>query len=42
MKKGKRYLECEKLVDKSKVYSAKDALEKIEKMQKAKFDKTDE
>ena len=32
MKKGKRYLECEKLVDKSKVYSAKEALETIEKM----------
>ena len=40
MKKGKRYLECEKLVDKSKVYSAKDALETIEKMPKAKFDET--
>ena len=40
MKKGKRYLECEKLVDKSKVYSAKEALETIEKMPKAKFDET--
>lgn len=40
MSKGKRYLECEKLVDKSKVYSAKEALETIEKMPKAKFDET--
>ena len=40
MNKGKRYLECEKLVDKSKVYSAKEALETIEKMPKAKFDET--
>ena len=29
MKKGKRYLECEKLVDKSKNYDAKEALELI-------------
>ena len=27
MSKGKRYLECEKLVDKSKVYNVKEALE---------------
>ena len=40
MKKGKRYLECEKLVDKTKNYDAKEALETICKMPKAKFDKT--
>ena len=40
MSKGKRYLECEKLVDKSKVYNVKEALETIEKMPKAKFDET--
>ncbi len=40
MKKGKRYLECEKLVDKSKKYDAKEALELIEKMPKTKFDET--
>ena len=40
MKKGKRYLECEKLVDKSKNYDAKEALEVIETMPKAKFDET--
>jgi len=40
MKKGKRYLECEKLVDKSKNYDAKEALELICKMPKPKFDET--
>ena len=40
MKKGKRYQECEKLVDSSKTYTAKEALELIEKMPKAKFDET--
>ena len=40
MKKGKRYQECEKLIDSSKTYSAKEALEVIEKMPKAKFDET--
>ena len=40
MKKGKRYLECEKLVDKSKNYNAKEALELICKMPKPKFDET--
>ena len=40
MKRGKRYLAGEQLVDKSKVYSAKEALETIEKMPKAKFDET--
>ena len=40
MKRGKRYLEAEKLIDKSKVYEAKEALELIEKMPKTKFDET--
>ena len=40
MKKGKRYLECEKLIDKSKNYDAKEALELICKMPKPKFDET--
>ena len=40
MKKGKRYLEAEKLVDKSKSYDAKEALETICKMPKPKFDET--
>ena len=40
MKKGKRYLEAEKLIDSSKDYSAKEALEIIEKFPKAKFDET--
>ena len=40
MKKGKRYVEAEKLIDSSKDYSAKEALETIEKFPKAKFDET--
>ena len=40
MKKGKRYLEASKLVDSSKAYEAKEALEIIEKMPKPKFDET--
>ena len=40
MAEGKRYAESAKLVDKSKLYSAKEALELIEKMPKAKFDET--
>ena len=40
MKKGKRYVEAEKLIDSSKDYSAKEALEVIEKFPKAKFDET--
>ena len=40
MKRGKRYQEAAKLVDSSKVYEAKEALEIIEKMPKAKFDET--
>ena len=40
MKKGKRYQECEKLIDKTKNYSAKEALEAFEKMPKPKFDET--
>ena len=38
MKRGKRYQEAQKLVDNSKVYSAKEALDTIQKMPKAKFD----
>ena len=40
MKKGKRYVEAAKLVDSTKDYEAKEALEIIEKMPKAKFDET--
>ena len=40
MKRGKRYQECEKLVDSSKVYTAKEALDIIQTMPKAKFDET--
>ena len=40
MKKGKRYQEAAKLVDSSKLYEAKEALEVIEKMPKTKFDET--
>ena len=40
MKRGKRYQEAEKLVDRTKVYSAKEALDTIQKMPKPKFDET--
>ena len=40
MKRGKRYQECEKLVDSTKVYTAKEALDIIQTMPKAKFDET--
>ena len=40
MKRGKRYEEAAKLVDSSKDYEAKEALEIIEKMPKPKFDET--
>ena len=40
MKKGKRYVEAEKLIDSSKDYSAKEALEVLCKMPKPKFDET--
>ena len=40
MKKGKRYVESSKLVDSTKLYEAKEALEIIEKMPKTKFDET--
>jgi large subunit ribosomal protein L1 len=40
MKKGKRYEEAAKLVDSSKLYDAKDALDLLEKFPKAKFDET--
>ncbi len=40
MKRGKRYQEAAKLVDSSKLYEAKEALEIINKMPKPKFDET--
>ncbi len=40
MKLSKRYLESAKLVDKTKEYEVKEALEIIEKMPKTKFDET--
>jgi large subunit ribosomal protein L1 len=40
MKKGKRYAESVKLVDNTKEYEVKEALEIIEKMPKPKFDET--
>ena len=40
MKRGKKYQEAEKLIDRSKSYEPKEALETIEKMPKAKFDET--
>ena len=40
MKRGKKYQEAIKLVDKEKEYEAKEALELIEKLPKAKFDET--
>jgi len=40
MKQGKRYVEASKLIDSKKEYEAKEALELIEKLPKAKFDET--
>lgn len=40
MKRGKRYLESAKLVDSSKLYDVKEAIEVIEKMPQPKFDQT--
>lgn len=40
MRRGKRYQESAKLVDSKKLYSAKEAIEIIEKMPKTKFDQT--
>ncbi len=40
MKKGKRYQEAEKLIDKAKVYNVKEALDLVQKMPKPKFDET--
>ena len=40
MKRGKIYQEAEKLVDKTKLYEVKEAIELIEKMPKRKFDET--
>ena len=40
MKRGKRYVEAAKLVDSTKQYEVKEAMELIEKFPKAKFDET--
>ncbi|MFR8104134.1 MAG: 50S ribosomal protein L1 [Clostridia bacterium] len=40
MKRGKRYQEAAKLVEKKKLYEVKEALDLLEKMPKAKFDET--
>ena len=40
MKRAKKYLEAEKLIDRTKQYEAKEALELIENMPKANFDET--
>jgi len=40
MKRGKLYQESEKLIDKSKTYEAKEAIEVFTKMPKRKFDET--
>ena len=40
MKKGKRYQEAEKLIDRAKVYGVKEALDLVQKMPKPKFDET--
>ena len=40
MSAGKRYAEASKLVDRTKSYEAKEAIELIEKMPKTKFDET--
>ena len=40
MKRGKRYVEAAKLLEKGKEYEAKEALELIEKFPKPKFDET--
>ena len=40
MKRGKRYEEAAKLVDSSKLYEVKEAMELIEKFPKPKFDET--
>ena len=39
-KRGKRYQECEKLIDTKKTYSVEEALKIIEKMPKPKFDES--
>lgn len=40
MKKGKKYQEAAKLIEKGKLYEAKEALELLKKMPKANFDET--
>lgn len=40
MKRGKKYIESEKLIDRAKFYEPKEAIELIKKTAKAKFDET--
>ncbi len=40
MKRGKKYQEAEKLIEKGKLYEAKEALDLLQKMPKANFDET--
>ena len=40
MKRGKRYQDALKLVDKTKTYEAREAIDLIEKMPKPKFDQS--
>ena len=40
MKKGKRYAELAKLVDRTTTYEAKDAVSLVKKLANAKFDET--
>ena len=40
MKRGKKYLESAKLVDRSKLYDPVEALELVQQISKAKFDET--
>ena len=40
MKQGKRYLDAKKMIEETKLYEAKEAMELLEKFPKAKFDET--
>ena len=40
MRKGKKYLDSVKLIDKSKLYDVNEALDLVVKTSKAKFDET--
>ena len=40
MKRGKKYQDAQKLIEKDKLYEAKEAFDLMEKMPKAKFDET--